>query len=113
MTGSHMTALTEQLLDVAVRSEGEQRLGKLSEKRFEDHGGDVDVTEVVKVHRFSWSGSDHTNSLLNVWTARVPTLGAVKGAVRRKLGSDVQSLADHPVMQPGWSVSSVKLWGVM
>lgn len=63
MTGSHMTALTEQLLDVAVHSEGEQRLGKLSEKRFEDHSGDVDVTEVVKVHRFSWSGSDHTNNL--------------------------------------------------
>lgn len=47
-----MTALTEQLLDVAVHSEGEQRLRKLSEERLEDDGGNVDVGVVVEVHRF-------------------------------------------------------------
>lgn len=47
-----MTTLTEQLMDVAVHSEGEQRLRKLSEKCLEDHSGNVDVAEVLEVHRF-------------------------------------------------------------
>lgn len=41
----------EDLLDLVVDSEGQQRFRQLSEKRLQDHSGNMDVTVLVKVHR--------------------------------------------------------------
>lgn len=63
MTGGHMTTLTEQLLDVSVHAECEERFRKVSQERFEDHSWNVNVTVVVKVHRFPW-GKEKKKTLL-------------------------------------------------
>lgn len=41
----------EDLLDLVVDSEGEQRFRQLSEKRLQDHSRNMDVTVLFKVHR--------------------------------------------------------------
>lgn len=51
--GDPQTALhIEELLDLVVDSEGEQRFRKLSEERLQDHSWNVDVTVLIEVHRF-------------------------------------------------------------
>lgn len=49
-----MTTLTEQLLDVSVHTECEERFRKVSQERLEDHSWKVNVAVVVKVHGFPW-----------------------------------------------------------
>ncbi len=44
--------LTEDVLDLVVDSEGEQRFRKLSEERLQDHSRNVDVRKLIKVYRF-------------------------------------------------------------
>ncbi len=44
--------LTEDVLDLVVDSEGEQRFRKLSEECLQDHSRNVDVRKLIKVYRF-------------------------------------------------------------
>lgn len=53
--------LTEDVLHGAVHSEGEQRFRKFSEERLQDHSGNVDVSVLIKVHRFTCTRSNETN----------------------------------------------------
>ena len=53
--------LTEDVLHLAVHSEGEQRFRKFSEERLQDHSGNVDVSVLIEVHRLPWTRSDETN----------------------------------------------------
>lgn len=53
--------LTEDVLHGAVHSEGEQRFRKFSEERLQDHSGNVDVSVLIEVHRFTCTRSNETN----------------------------------------------------
>lgn len=65
-----LPVLTEDVLHGAEHSEGEQRFRKFSEERLQDHSGNVDVSVLIEVHRFTCTRSNETNLY---WHAHINT----------------------------------------